>query len=147
VGGARAVAGHTLGGAYVALGLSGVAFDNRDTGAGKLLRADLDLTFRGNHLTGEFAYTRLREADESREWSFYLQDVIPLYRTLYGVVRFEHIEPRRGSAVNGPMIGLAWRVLPHVLLKADYQFADREGDPDEESAIERGFVASVTVFF
>ena len=148
VGGGRAVAGHTLGRAYLALGFSAIGFKNVDTDRWEdAYGADLDLTFRGNRLTGEFAYSHLREPGASREWSFYLQDVVPLYRTLYGVVRFEHVEPRDGPAVNGPLIGLAWRALPHVLLKADYQFADHESAQRERSALERGFVAGVTFFF
>ena len=148
VGGGRAVAGHTLGAAYLALGLSAIGFKNVDTDRWEeAYGADLDLTFGGNRLTGEFAYSHLREPDASREWGFYLQDVVPLYRTLYGVLRFEHVEPRSGPAVNGPLLGLAWRVLPHVVLKADYQFADHEGVPRERSALERGFVAGVTLFF
>jgi hypothetical protein len=148
VGGGRVVAGHILGPAYLALGLSATAFENRDTNLWEdAYGADLDLTIRGNHLTGEFAYSHLREADADREWSFYLQDVFPLYGTLYGVLRFEHVEARRGPAVNGQLVGVAWRLLPHVVIKADYQFADHEGSPSEPSALERGFVAGVTLFF
>ncbi len=148
VGGARVVAGHTLGAAYLTLGLSGLAFENRDTDRWEdAYGADLELNFRGNHLMGEFAYSRLREANASREWSFYLQDVVPLYGPLYGVVRFEHVEPRIGPTVNGPLIGLAWRPHAHVVLKADYQFADHEGAPSARSALERGFFAGVTVFY
>jgi len=148
VGGGRVVAGHTLGSAYLALGLSGVAFENKDTNRWEdAYGTDLDLTALGNHLTGEFAYSRLREANASHEWSFYVQDVVPLYRQLYGVVRLEHVEPRRGPTVNGQLIGLTWRLIPHVILKADYQFADHPGDPTQKSDLERGFLAGVTVFF
>jgi hypothetical protein len=147
VGGGRAVAGHTLGPAYLALGLSGVAYENKDTDLWEdSYGSDFELTIRGNQLTGEFAYTRLREA-RGHEWSFYLQDVVPLYGRLFGVLRFEHVEPRRGPVGNGVLLGLAWRPLPHLLLKADYQFVDHEGDPSAPSALERGFLGGVTVFF
>jgi len=147
-GGGRVVAAHTLGSAYLALGLSGVAFDNRDTNRWEdSVGTDADLTLLGNHITGEFAYTRVRETKASDEWSFYVQDVVPLYGQLYGVLRFEHVVPRRGPTVNGPLIGLTWRVLPHVILKADYQFADHPADPSQKSDIEPGFLAGVTVFF
>ena len=148
VGGGRVVASHTLGRAYLALGLSALAFENSDTNRWEdSYGTDVELTLGGNHLSGEFAYTRRRDTGATREWGFYLQDVIPLYGRLYGVIRFEHEEPVHGPAVNGPLIGLAWHPLPHLVIKADYQFADHEGDPDEESAIERGFLASFTVFF
>src|SRR5215510_11678191 len=148
VGGGRMVAGHTLGPASLAVGVSGVAFDDLDTNRWEdSYGTDFDLTIRGNHLQGEFAYTKFRNVRASQEWSFYLQEVVPLYRELYGVLRFEFIDPRTGSDVTGPLIGLAWRVLPHVILKADYQFANHEGGSTERSALERGFLASVTVFF
>jgi hypothetical protein len=148
VGGGRVVAGHTVGPAYLSLGLSGIGFENRDTGRWEdAYGTDFELTLRGNHLTGEFAYSHLREAGASRELSFYVQDVVPLYRQLYGVLRFEHVEPREGSTVNGPLIGIAWRPLAHVIIKADYQFADHESPSSARSAVERGFLAGVTVFF
>ena len=89
----------------------------------------------------------IREANASDEWSFYLQDAVPLYGRLYGVLRFEHVEPRRGPVVNGELIGFAWLPLPHVIIKTDYQFADHEGSPFAPSALERGFVAGVTFYF
>ena len=148
VGGGRVVAGHTLGAAYVAVGASAIAFENRDTDRWEdAYGTDVEATLGGNHLMGEFAYSRVREPGARDEWSFYVQDVVPLYGPLYGVVRLEHVEPRRGRVVNGPLIGLAWRPLPHVVVKADYQFADHEGLPSERSDIERGFLASVTLFF
>ena len=148
VGGGRAVAGRTVGAAYLAVGVSTVGFENRDTDRWEdAYGTDLDMTLWRNHLTGEFAYSHLRERQASREWSFYVQDVVPLYGNVYGVVRFEHVVPRRGPTVNGPLIGLAWRPLPHLVVKADYQFADHEGAPTARSALERGFFASVTVFF
>ncbi len=148
VAGGRVVAGHSLGSAYLGVGLSGTAFDNRDTHRWEdAYGTDFDLTAWGNHLTGEFAYSHLRETDARREWGFYLQDVVPLYGTLYGVVRFEHVEPGRGRAANGPLLGLAWRVVPHVIVKADYQFADHQGSPSDDSSLERGFSAGLTFFF
>jgi hypothetical protein len=148
VAGARAVFGHGVGSAYLAMGLSSVVFRNRDTGRWEdAYGADLDVTVWGNHLTGECAYSHLRETHAAREWSFYLQDVVPLYGGVYGVLRFEHVEPRQGPTANGPLLGLTWHLVPHVILKADYQFVDHEGSPNAPSALERGFAASVTFFF
>lgn len=148
VGGARTVAGHALGPGYAALGISGVAWRNADTHRWEdAYGADVDLALWGTELTGELAYSRLREKHASREWSFYLQDVVPLYRTLYGVLRVEHVEARIGPTTNGVLLGLAWRPTSYTVLKADYQFADREGDPRAASALERGFAASFTVYF
>jgi hypothetical protein len=147
-GGARVVAAHALGSAYVAIGASAIGFKNVDTNRWENSEgADLDVTFLRTHLTGELAYTHVREPGASDEFSFYLQDVIPLYGSLFGVFRYEHIAPRRGPTVNGELVGLAWRVVPHVLLKADYQFADHEGSPSARSALERGFFAGVTFYY
>jgi hypothetical protein len=147
-GGGRVVAAHTIGRAYATLGASTIAFENRDTGRWEdSYGADLDLTLPGNHVIGEFAYTRHPEPGTPHEWSLYVQDVVPIYRTLYGVFRFEHIDPADHRSVNGPLIGLAWRALPHVILKADYQFVDHEGTPEQRSALERGFFAGVTFFY
>jgi hypothetical protein len=147
-GGGRLVAGHSFGPAYLALGVSGTAFKNEDTDRWEdSYGTDLDLTVWGNHLIGEFAYTHFHEADASRELSFYLQDVIPLFGPLYGVLRFEYIDPPSGPTVNGQLVGLAWRPSPHVIVKADYQFANHNGSPDEASALERGFVVGLTLFF
>ena len=146
--GTRFVAGHSLGSAYLNVGLSQTVFKNDDTHRWEdSYGTDLDLTAFGNHLIGEFAYTHLREADASREVSFYLQDVVPLVGTLYGVFRYEYIDPASGPTVNGELVGLAWRCRPHVIIKADYQFANHEGSPQEASALERGFVAALTLFF
>ena len=141
--GGRIVAAHTLGPAYVGVGLSAVGFKNRDTGLWEdAYGGDLDITAWGNQLTGEFAYSHLRESEATREWGFYLQDALPLYGSLYGVLRFEHFEPRQGSVVNGELLGLAWRASPHVFVKANYQFADK---PDAD--LERGFLAALVLFF
>jgi hypothetical protein len=146
--GLRTVTGHEIADAYLAVGASGIVFKSQDTKNWEdAYGADFDLTFWGNRLSGEFAYSHLRESGAHDEWSVYLQDTIPLYQQLFGVLRYEHIEPRRGPVVNGMLPGLLWRIGQHVILKADYQFADHEGDPRAASALERGFAAGVTVYF
>lgn len=148
IGGGRFVAGHALGRAYLAWGLSGTVFENRDTDRWEdAYGTDVDLTVWGHHLTGEFAYSHLRENGAAREWGLYIQDVVPLFGAFSGVFRFEHTEPRDGPAVNGPLLGIAWRPSAHVIIKADYQFADHEGSPRARSALERGFGATMTLFF
>lgn len=141
--GGRFVAAHTLGPAFVSTGLSVVGFKNSDTDLWEdSYGCDLDLTLWGNQVMGEFAYTHLRETDASHEWGVYLQDALPLYGNLYGVLRFEHVEPRQGPVANGQLLGLAWRASPHVFVKADYQFSN-QGTGD----LERGFLAAFVLFF
>jgi hypothetical protein len=147
-GGGRAVVGHTLGSGYVAFGTSAIAFDNRDTEHWESsYGCDVDATFFGHELTAEFAYTRFHRAQAASEWSFYVQDVIPIYGGLFGVVRLEHIDPAHGRTSDGQLAGLAWRPVPHIVVKADYQFATHEGSSSTRSTLERGFFASVTLFY
>lgn len=141
--GGRIAAAHTLGAAYVGTGISSVAFKNSSTGLWEYTEGcDLDVTLWGNQLMAEFAYDRLRQNSPPHEWGLYLQDALPLYGSLYGVLRFEHFEPRQGPVVNGALLGLAWHASPHIFLKADYQFADQ---PDSD--LERGFFAALVLFF
>lgn len=142
--GARITAGHAVGPAYAALGLTGSGFEDRveTRDWANITGVDLDVTLWGNQLTGEFAYTHLRSPQVSREFGFYLQDAVPIHGSLYGVARVEHFVPRVGDPVNAQLLGLFWRPLPHLIIKADYQFTDRPSDD-----FQRGFVAAVSVFF
>jgi len=141
--GGRAVVGRSLGLAYGALGLSAVTFEEDDDAQwAEAYGADLEVTFRGNVLTGEVDYTSLPGPGGSREFGFYLQDAIPIVDTLYGVLRVEQFQPRSGSIATGGLTGLFWRPVPCVILKANYQFGDRV-----EDVMEPGFYASVSLFF
>jgi hypothetical protein len=143
MGGGRVAVSHSVGPAYAGLGCSGVSFRNRDSGRWEdAYGADVALTLFDHEIMGEFAYSHLREIDASREWGLYLQDVVPLYGSLYGVTRYEHFEPRQGPVVNGMLVGLNWRPFRYLVLKADYQFTDRP-----QSDLDRGFLASVVLFF
>src|SRR5262249_23317834 len=106
------------------------------------------VSWRGNQLTGEVEYAHLRGDDGSRQVGFYVQDALPIFRDFYGVLRIESFSPRRGSTITGELIGLFWRPLPYLLIKADYQFADGRTANDEQSDnVERGFLASIALFF
>jgi hypothetical protein len=142
-GGGRASGGRSIGPVYLEVGASAVAFDNESTehwqdGVG----TDLSCTGFGNFLQAEFTYGHQFTGPSVTQLGAYLQDAFPIVHGLWGVVRFEYFDPATGGAVNGQLIGLAWRPLPWVFLKADYQFANRSyGDLD------RGFVAAVVLFF
>lgn len=145
--GARTTLGRPFGPVYGALGLSAMGFEDRTEDADRSRWAeaygtDLELTFRGNQLMGEFEYTHLRGPGGPREYGFYLQDAIPITDTLYGVLRVEHLRLRDEGDGSGGLVGLFWRPRRYLILKADYQFGDRLGD-----ALEPGFIASVTLFF
>ena len=71
-----------------------------------------------------------------------IQDAFPLIRHLYGVVRYEQFDSPTGLRLDAELVGLFWRPVPFLILKADYQFANRSlGD------FQRGFLGSLTLFF
>jgi hypothetical protein len=136
------VAGHALGPAYLAFGGSTATYqDGRTERWANGYGADLELTVGGHVVTGEFMYARLR-GSASREWGFYVQDAIPIVDTLYGVLRVETFQPRHEPFGVGGLVGLFWRPIPHLILKADYQFGDQR-----EDVLEPGIFASVAIFF
>ena len=142
-GGGRVSAGRSLGPAYLELGASGLGFLNEDTddwqdGFG----TDFACTAWGNYLQGELAYGRQLTAGSSPQWGLYVQDALPIVNGLWGVVRFEHFDPDTGPAVNGGLVGLAWRPLPWLFLKADYQLTNHNFED-----LNRGFLAAVVFFF
>jgi hypothetical protein len=146
MGGGRTAVGRALGPAYATLGLNASGFEDQSEETGRKQWAeafggDAEVTLRGNQLMAEFVYTHLEKTGR-RELGFYVQDAIPITRTLYGVLRVEHLElPDVGSG-NGGLIGLFWRPRPWLILKADYQFGDRLGD-----ILEPGPIGSFTLFF
>jgi hypothetical protein len=140
--GGRTAAGHSLGPAFVAVGLDGAEFaPHRGSPWTHLYGLDLEASFRDHHLTAEFNYSWL-PAPLRRQQGVYVQDVFPLTGTLYGVLRFDHFQPPRGRAGTGALVGVFWQPIRFVIVKADYQFADRELED-----LVPGFVASVSFLF
>jgi hypothetical protein len=142
-GGGRLSAGRDVGPAYLDLGASGVAFQNEATekwqdGFG----TDFACTAWGNYLQAEFAYGRQLTAGADPQLGFYVQDALPITTGLWGVVRIDYLDPANGGALNGQLVGLAWRPLPWLFLKANYQFGNRSSDD-----LDRGFMAAVVAFF
>jgi hypothetical protein len=141
--GGRTAVGRSLGPIWAAIGLSAMGFeDDPSRRWAEAYGGDLELTFRGNQLTGEFEYTHLRGPGSPREYGFYLQDAIPITDTLYGVLRVEHLRLREAGDGTGGLLGLFWRPRPFLIFKASYQFGDRL-----EDVLEPGFVGSVAIFF
>ena len=140
--GGRFAVGRALGPAYATFGLNAMGFEDAESERwAEAYGADLEATFRGHQLMGEFEYTRLRGPGAPRELGFYLQDAIPITSTLYGVLRAEYIDLREGAGTGG-LVGVFWRPRPYLILKANYQFGDRVDD-----VLEPGFFASVALFF
>jgi hypothetical protein len=142
VGGRLAIA-HTLGPAFIGIGFNGAGIDPHSRGRWHgVTGTDLEVTAFGNFLTSEFTFEPPTDRQSDLKWGFYIQDAFPLIRRLYGVVRYERFDGQTGLHLDAELIGLAWRPVPFLILKADYQFANRSlGD------FQRGFLASLTLFF
>jgi hypothetical protein len=103
--------------------------------------ADFLWTHRRIELTGEVVVAN--GAGIGSEWGGYVQGVFALTSRLALVERYEHYTaPAPVPGVNLVALGLAFRPLPAVVLKAEYLFADRSA-PDAE----QGFKASIATLF
>jgi hypothetical protein len=141
--GGRVAVGHEVGSAYLNAGLNAAGAERRhSTGLQPVAGADLNLTIAGNDLLGEFAYARSPEDRIDDEWGLYVQDAVPLRDDLYGVVRYEHFRSFRDGAIDAGLVGLAWRLRTHFILKLDYQLTDKPSDD-----VPRGLLASFALFF
>jgi hypothetical protein len=146
--GGRVAVGHALGPAFAALGLNGLGYrpENR-TGWTTVTGADLDVVVPGHHVSGEFTF-RISPAGRLIKQGLYLQDVIPLtplvraVPELYGVLRFEQLQPARGPSGVGGLAGLFWRPTPWLVVRADYFFTNRTLDD-----FEPGFRSAVSLMF
>jgi hypothetical protein len=146
--GTRIAAGRILGPAFASLGVNAAGF--RDRAASTWATAtglDLELSVAGHLVTGELTF-RLPGAGERAVHGLYLQDAIllepltPLARNLYGVVRFEYFQPGTGSAAIGGLLGLYWRPVPSLVLRADYTFGSRTLE-----RFQPGFNGSISFLF
>ena len=76
------------------------------------------------------------------------KDVIPLtpfvprLHELYGVLRFEQLQHGHGPTAVGGLVGVFWRPMPWLVLRADYFVADRTLDD-----FEPGFRSAVSFMF
>lgn len=95
-------------------------------------------------LSGEWAYrTRTQGGSSADESGAYVQAVAPLYRLLYGVVRYETFDPAgAGAGLNLYVSGLTWRFRPGWAAKLEYRIAtdNSVGQPE-------GWRASLAVLF
>lgn len=145
--GGRVAAGRTVGPVYAALGMNAAGFrpHDRDRWA-TVLGPDLLVAVGGHEISGELTF-RVPEHGRHVLQGLYLQDVIPLtpllrVPDLYGVLRFEQLEPGPGPGAVGGLVGLFWRPTPMVVLRANYFFTSRT-----VGEFEPGFLGSLSVLF
>jgi hypothetical protein len=140
--GGRVAAGRDLGPAFASLGVNAAGFRSLDRADWKTATGlDLAVEAGGHQITGEFTY-RVPTAGGRAVHGLYLQDAIPLFGNLYGVLRFEYFQPPRGRAAVGQLVGLFWRPVPNVIAKADYLFGTRRVED-----FQPGFHASLSLLF
>jgi hypothetical protein len=141
--GGRVAASHEIGTAYLSAGISAAGAERRKvTGLQPVAGADLDLTLAGNDLLAEFAYARSPENRIDDEWGLYLQDAVPVWGNLYAVGRYEHFRSFREGSIDAGLLGVAWRLRDHFIIKADYQITNKATEDHP-----RGFLASFSLFF
>jgi len=126
--GTRIDAGRALGKAFASVGLNAAGFERHPHAAWTTATGlDLEIAVAGTELTGELTF-RVPSGGGATRQGAYLQDLIPLSRLLpdlYAVVRVEQFQPGRGSSAVGQLVGLFWRPVPCVVVRADYTFATR----------------------
>lgn len=98
-------------------------------------------------LQGEWALVR-GDIPDRNLWGVYLQGAYDLghhtelLRGVHLVARYEYHDPANGPAANIWNAGVAWSPVRFLILKADYQFADRRTD-----AVSRGLFTSLSILF
>jgi hypothetical protein len=143
--GGRMVAAHQLGAAYLSVGLNVAGAErNHHGGLQPVAGADVNLSLAGNDLLGELVYARSPQGGGRDQLGYYLQDAVPLRDDLYAVARYEHFRPSRGGTIDAGLIGIAWRIHSHVIIKADYQFTANANSSED---VPRGLLASFALFF
>lgn len=128
------------------LGSSIVSFEQRaERGERKRLYGiDFLWSWRGAELSGEFAYRALdRDKKRADEQGHYLQAVLPVWRPLYAVARYEGFDPAgSGEGLHLYVGGLSWRFAPGTALKLEYRYATDNG-----VQVPEGWLASFAVLF
>jgi hypothetical protein len=141
--GGRVAAAHALGAAYLTVGLSAGGAERRHhAGLQPMAGTDLNVSFAGNDLLGEFAYARSPEEGVDDNWGLYLQDSVPLFDSFYAVARYEHFRSFSAGSIDAGLLGIAWRLDTHFIVKVDYQLTNK---PSED--VPRGLLASFALFF
>jgi hypothetical protein len=131
---------------HVQLGVSFANFEQVETPDEhkNLYGLDFAWSWHRYEFSGELAYrvtsARLEDRDEQ---GLYLQFVAPLSARLYGVVRYEAFrESGSERDLNLYLGGLAWRLRPALVLKAEYSRAT-----DNDVGVQDGLLASIAVLF
>jgi hypothetical protein len=128
------------------LGLSFVDFELERTSnqRRKLYGLDLLWSWHRFELSAEYGYrvTQFKQSPND-ERGGYVQLVAPLGQRLYGVARYESFEDSTATQdLNLYLLGLNYRYLPALVLKAEYSDAT-----DNAIGFEDGWRASIAVLF
>jgi len=108
-----------------------------------LFGLDFFWTRRRLELTGEFLYRVGTGAPNSNEWGLFAQATVPLSMRLFAIGRYEFFNPRElFPGVHLWVAALAFRLLPPLILRAEYSFAR-----DNVANVPEGFATSVALLF
>ena len=81
-------------------------------------------------LSGEFLGGR-GEPEERRTYGLYAQAVFEIVTHIYAVARYEYFDPgSTEKTLELYDVGVAWRPIPFLILKADYLFANHSSESE-----------------
>lgn len=126
-------------------GVSYANFEQRNSPGDhrNLLGVDYFRTFDRYELSAEAIYRLSDEGGIASEKGLFVQGVAPLTQRLYLVGRYEWFDPAGvAPSMNLGLIGLAFKLSPAVVLKAEVSHATRNSIGAQE-----GFFTSIAVLF
>jgi hypothetical protein len=95
-----------------------------DEGERTLLGLDFLTRFHGVEISGEGLWLSSSDVEPTQRGAF-VQGVIPLAGSLYGVLRVEGYDPVDGQALWTYTAGATWRLHPRLVLKAERHVTHR----------------------
>jgi len=108
-----------------------------------LFGLDFFWAHRRLEVTGEFLYRVGTRGPDGDEWGLFVQGTVPLSARTFAIGRYEFFDPRGTvPGVHLWVIGLAFRPLPPLVLRAEYSLAR-----DNVAKVPEGFAASVALLF
>jgi len=112
-----------------------------DEGDRGLLGVDLLTRVHGVELSGEAVWLQASGIEPAHR-GFFLQGVVPLAGTLFGVARTERYDPVDTGPLWSYSIGATWRASSRLVVKLDRHFTDRRSE-----RIPSGWFVSISSLF
>lgn len=103
---------------------------------------DAAWTYQKFELSSEIVYRTSDHASIEKMWQGFFQSVIPISQQWFVIGRYEFFEQQQDKAGQVGLLGLAYRPLPPVVLKLEYQLGSHN-----EMLAPDGFSASFAILF